>query len=1178
VQTALLGIGIAIILALATALVGPYLVDWNGYRAVIEAQASRVVGAPVRVSGPISVRLLPTASLHLDGVEISPAGASPITVGKLAIEIAPGALVRGDFRANEVTVEGLGATLRLDRAGRIEAPLAGFGFDPDHLGIDRLAVSNGRIVLADAAGGGRLALDNFSFNGEVRSLLGPFKGEGAFTVHDGPYAFRLGASHRGDDGGVKLRLLVDAAASAVSFDAEGTLWAAENAPRFEGAVTLSRVVGLALPDGTSAINEPWKVTAKLKATSAAATLDDLGFEYGPEARAARLTGTAKVEFGAHPRADATLAARQLDLDRTFAGPDRHLPFDVVKAMAESLAGGPAAPLPVRVRLSVDNLTMAGASISLLRGEAESRADGWAIESLEWRAPGATQMQVGGKLAVAGGKVAFTGPVRIDSADPGAFSAWIEGHPAASRPSVGPMRGNGVLTLAGERIAVEDLSAEVDHKPLAGRAAYRFATATMPARLDAALTAVELDLDRFLAVAAAVSASTSFERPKEIALALDIGRTTYAGVEATKTHAVLAFDGAGLKIERLSIADIGGAAVEASGRIDNLQSAGRGSIALSLIAGRIEGFAALATKLMPQAAEPLRKYESRLGPLNINAKLDVEPDKGGTSAARLKLTGKIAGIDTHLDASGTGTFSNPDAAALHVEARLDAEDGRTLGALSGLDQFVNMERHPARLTFLADGAAERSFRIDGRLAAGDLSASAAGTLKIGGDGKLDVVLRAADARLPRRAPSTVPVDLRGKLAIEGAALKFTDLSGRVAGAAVKGRLAVGLGAVPRVDGRIEADQVDGAELVAILAGAPRPAKGAPAVWPAEPFAAPALPALAGRIEFHAGNVQWAPGIAAHDLQGAVVSTESGISLDGATGKLGDGRLDLSGRITRAAGGTSLQSHIKLVNADLAAVLAGVTHAPVTGRISIDAEVQGQGMSPASLVGSLTGGGVATLENVEIGGLDPTAIDAAIVAVDRGLAINSARIADIVNAGLDAGKLRLPFAAAAIAIADGRVQVADLAAPAQSADVVASAALALADNQVDMRIALTGPQRVNAPGGERPSLAVAVKGPLNAARRAADVTPLVNWLTARAVEQETKRLEDAERERKRLEPDPRRLQDAAVPAEPEASLAATLGRAPELPAPIEIKPAPVRRPPPAPRSQPRSPLDLFQLGNH
>jgi hypothetical protein len=135
---------------------------------------------------------------------------------------------------------------------------------------------------------------------------------------------------------------------------------------------------------------------------------------------------------------------------------------------------------------------------------------------------------------------------------------------------------------------------------------------------------------------------------------------------------------------------------------------------------------------------------------------------------------------------------------------------------------------------------------------------------------------------------------------------------------------------------------------------------------------------------------------------------------------------------------------------------------------------------------------------------------------------------------------------------------------------------------MRIALTGPQRNNAPAGDRPSLAVVVKGPLSAARRTADVAPLVNWLTARAVEQETKRLEDAERERKRLEPaDARRRQDATVPAGPEAALAATLGRAPELPAAIEIKPTPARRPPPpaAPsRLQLRPPLDLFQQGFH
>jgi hypothetical protein len=234
-----------------------------------------------------------------------------------------------------------------------------------------------------------------------------------------------------------------------------------------------------------------------------------------------------------------------------------------------------------------------------------------------------------------------------------------------------------------------------------------------------------------------------------------------------------------------------------------------------------------------------------------------------------------------------------------------------------------------------------------------------------------------------------------------------------------------------------------------------------------------------------------------------------------------------------------------------------------------------MSPASLVGGLRGSGLATVENVEIGGLDPTAMDAAITAVDRGLAINSTRIVDIVNAALDAGRLRLPFAAAPITIADGRAQLTDLAAPAQSADVAASVTLALVDNQVDVRVTMTGPQRNNALAGERPSLAVAVKGPLTAARRTADVTSLVGWLTSRAVEQETKRLNDAERERKRLEPpEPRRRQDAAALADPESAGAATVGRAPELPAPIEIKPAsPVRRSPPPP--PPAAPTPTLRL---
>ena len=124
-------------------------------------------------------------------------------------------------------------------------------------------------------------------------------------------------------------------------------------------------------------------------------------------------------------------------------------------------------------------------------------------------------------------------------------------------------------------------------------------------------------------------------------------------------------------------------------------------------------------------------------------------------------------------------------------------------------------------------------------------------------------------------------------------------------------------------------------------------------------------------------------------------------------LADGRLALDAQVRRERAGLSLQSHVRLSNADLPALLAGALRVPAVGRISIDAELQGLGLSPASLVGAAKGAGTVTVEHVEIGGLDPTAIDAAINALenDRGLVGNAGRVAQIVNAGLDAGKLRI-----------------------------------------------------------------------------------------------------------------------------------------------------------------------------
>src|SRR5947208_15916570 len=70
VQTTLLGLAIAFIIALIAALVGPYFIDWNQFRPQFEAEATRIIGTPVGVGGKPDARLLPAPSLQLPSVVV----------------------------------------------------------------------------------------------------------------------------------------------------------------------------------------------------------------------------------------------------------------------------------------------------------------------------------------------------------------------------------------------------------------------------------------------------------------------------------------------------------------------------------------------------------------------------------------------------------------------------------------------------------------------------------------------------------------------------------------------------------------------------------------------------------------------------------------------------------------------------------------------------------------------------------------------------------------------------------------------------------------------------------------------------------------------------------------------------------------------------------------------------
>ena len=238
-QTTLLGLAIAFIIALVAALVGPYFIDWNQFRPQFEAEASRVIGAPVRVGGKLDARLLPAPSLQLRQVVVGGANdLGKVRADKLDVEFSLGSLMRGEWRANQLTISGMALDLGLDPKGRIDWPAGTGKFNLGSLAIDRLNLT-GRIALHDAASRGTLELNDIAFAGDVRSLAGAVRGDGNFTLSGVRYPFRVSSGQSVDGNATRVHLNIDPGASALAIDLDGVLSFEARAPRFEGALALA---------------------------------------------------------------------------------------------------------------------------------------------------------------------------------------------------------------------------------------------------------------------------------------------------------------------------------------------------------------------------------------------------------------------------------------------------------------------------------------------------------------------------------------------------------------------------------------------------------------------------------------------------------------------------------------------------------------------------------------------------------------------------------------------------------------------------------------------------------------------------------------------------------------------------------------------------------------------------
>jgi uncharacterized protein involved in outer membrane biogenesis len=1152
-QTTLLGLAIAFILALVAALVGPLLIDWGSHRALLEEQASRLIGVKLHVAGAIDVRLLPSPRLALHDIDIGNSR-DKIHARLLGVEFALGPLMRGEWRAAELHLDGPQLSLGLDASGRVLVPDLAVAFKPGELSIDRLNIENGTVVLADAGSGANITLGRVQFNGEARSLIGPVKGEGAVTVAGERYPYRLSVGRLTDENALKLHINVDPADHPLSMEVDGMVELAGGAPRFDGTLGLSRPVGIgrrlsSLPDQT--LTQPWRASAKVKATVQSALLQNVEFHYGSEEQGYRLTGVADFKFGKHPRFDGVLSGRQVDIDRAVGGAagERQSPFAAIRRIARLGASAFRTALPIQIGVGIDQVTLGGSSMQNVRGDISSSAAGWNLDRLEFRAPGLTQVRLSGRLAVENDSVAFTGPAEIDASDPKALASWLEGRSESTQGDLRPLSLRGDLSLASGKILVDQLKVEFERKPVTGRLAYFLPDGKQPARLEAELKAREIDIDAALDFGRALLAGSALERPREMTLAADIGRATLAGIDARDAHVRLKVDGDGLQLDRLSIGDLGGGSVAATGHIETGGKTPRGMLSLDIETKRIAAITAIIAKFAPERAGEVAGTLNRFGHVQLHARLDISADeKGAASTAQLALAGSLDNLRVDTRTGVKGNWESRTLSDIDVDATLDTIEGASLVRLLDLDGLVMAGKGPGQLKARIAGPAAGDLALDMRLAAVGLSAQAAGSGRYSGNGGLSgtatLNVQNADLRSlrpggPSESDARLPLKLASRVNLSGGLITLDDIDATLGASRILGHLAVGKGSPRRIEGALYADSVDVPASIAYAVGLPRAVATGPGWrWSREPFTGGVFGKFSGKVSLEFDRAELLPSLAAQKVRTMLRFEGNEIALDSVAAELAGGQLGGALDFHSAEDGLTVHGKFSLDHGEAVRLLSWVAKPPLGGSLALAMEMSGTGMSPIALVGSLKGSGKLTLADGAVVGIDPHTFDRVTRAVDQGLPIEIRRISDAVSKSIEGGTLDVKHAECTLTVAAGQIRLDKVAVDSKDVALSSAGTLDLTEGTIDARLVLSGR---NEAAGARPDIFLALKGPAQAPTRTIDVSALTGWLTLRAVENQTKRLRAIEN----------------VPAQPSEPVPPKSKSAPALPAPINIKPVPKPR---------------------
>ncbi len=1118
-QGILIALATAITLAIAGAFAAPFVVDWNDWRGTFERELGVALGMSVSIRGPIDAEILPAPRMVLRDVTLGDAASSGGAIQELDTELSLGGLLRGNLEVTGVTLMRPHLRLVLDHDGRIRLP-AGAGLARD-LRIAQMSVQNGRLEVQEQASGQSFLLDTLNLRGEARSLSGPFRLDGTLKAGTANFNLRSTLGELDKAGSGRLKLSLEGRGQPYDITLDGALKFPQSSPVFTGRATLRHLARRA----TDADGTEWQLSGDLVATPSSIEASRLDLGFGALSGMAQLSGTGRMTLGSHALLEAQLATRTFDLD-SLGLPDGTFPAGstaqtqpaaapamrvaaLARHLVPLLATLPASGAPSRIALETEQLALGGAVLHDVKAEFTGSEAGWQVGKLQAQMPGDTTLTASARPNAPGATVpaeGFQSDILLTSLDPAAFLRWA----APDMPRVysdmlpGPAHLETTLLTRPNHMALSALSARFGSARLSGDLSLDLDQNATP-RIETTLDLEGFALDGLVPAAQnAALAAGALDATVSVS-----GRDlSFAGTSVSSLNIDATAKGGGVAITHLSVNTPGGLHMEGSGALDQATAPPRGSLRLAITGPSAEGLAPVAGILAGEdVASILARMKTGVAPVNLDTTLVWH----GLEGYEARFSGDLGQI------SGAATFAR-DPGQQQADITLSAhtlQAGTLLGALN-IPGLAAVAR-PAQIELKITPGPQDETAIAGRLDLDGLELRGEGiALRENDRLKPHLALHLKGDDLARLLPqmrtgagTSLPTDLSFTLTALKPAWRLENLSGTLGAQPVSGDVEIIPGDAPQIGGKLAFESLNVPQILTLFAAQPgeKPSSDAPAPWSTSPFTAPQLPAATVDLKLSAPSITLLPPYAVKDGQMRLWVQQDVTEIRDLIGTLGGGRVSAGLRVQRRDENVLATGRVMLDSVDIAALTDPTATSTPKGTLSLSLDLASSGNSPLSVVQNLSGQGTITAQNLTLQAAAPEALASVLRQTEKlETPPDEQATARLLDAELAHGALTIPTLGSALGVSGGVIRLAPAHATLDALRISLGGTLDLAHLKLDARLDLEQPAGAwGVAGGS-----LVWSGNLDTPLRNVSALPLASTLSMRAIERETKRLEDERHE--------------------------------------------------------------------